>query len=262
MGFLLESFVPVKIDCSELPYMLRILIRFSISLAVVITSVSSAFAQNPDTTKPTSIDPNLLNWQNATRAHEYTIRAIRTSGVFFLDSAIVTSISGLQLGDRILHPGGDEFSKAIQNLWKQKLFSNIEIFVTKVDGDFIELEISVMERPRLGNFYIKGVKKTEQEELMGKLGLAKQTIVTENTRRNSDEVIRKYFADKGYRNLHLQILETPDTVYANSVSLTFVIDKGSKVKVNNINFYGNEMVPDLKLKKQLKGVKEVSRFTL
>ena len=53
-----------------------------------------------------------------------------------------------------------------------------------------------MERPRLGNFYFKGIKKTEEEELTGKLGLAKQTIVTENTRRNSDEVIKKYFGDK------------------------------------------------------------------
>jgi outer membrane protein insertion porin family len=57
----------------------------------------------------------LLTWQNATRSKEYTISAIKTSGVFFLDSAIVTSISGLQVGDKILHPGGDEFSKAIRN---------------------------------------------------------------------------------------------------------------------------------------------------
>jgi len=242
--------------------MLRIFIRFCVTLAVVLTSVLSVFAQNPDTTKPTSIDPNLINWQNASRAKEYTISVIKTSGVFFLDSAIVTSISGLQVGDKVLHPGGDEFSKAIQNLWKQKLFSDIEIFVTKVDGDLIEIEISVIERPRLGNFFFKGIKKTEQEELTGKLGLAKQTIVTENTRRNSDEVIRKYFADKGFRNLKLKIIEVPDTTLINSITLTFEIDKGQKVKVNNINFFGNETVSDLKLKKRLKGTKEVSRFTL
>ena len=40
------------------------------------------------------------------------------------------------------------------------------------------------------------------------------------------------------------------------------VDKGEKVKVNDINFFGNETVTDLKLKKQLKGTKEVSRFTL
>jgi len=242
--------------------MLRLLFRFCVSLAVVFTSVTYVNAQDPDTTKPTSIDPNLLAWQNATRSKEYTISAIKTSGIFFLDSAIVTSISGLQVGDKILHPGGDEFSKAIQNLWKQRLFSNIEIFVTKVQGDDIEIEISVTERPRLGSFFFKGIKKAEQEELMGKLGLAKQTIVTENTRRNSDEVIRKFYAEKGFRDIDLQVIEKPDTTFVNSISLTFVIDKGQKVKVNNINFFGNETVSDLKLKKKLKGTKEVSRFTL
>lgn len=242
--------------------MLRFFFRFCALLVVVFTSVIRANAQDPDTTKPTSVDPNLLAWQNATRSKEYTITAIKTSGVFFLDSAIVASISGLQVGDKILHPGGDEFSKAIQNLWKQRLFSNIEIFVTKVQGDDIEIEISVMERPRLGSFYFKGIKKGEQEELMGKLGLAKQTIVTENTRRNADEVIRKFYAEKGFRDIGLQVIEKEDTAFVNSISLTFVVDKGQKVKVNNINFFGNETVSDLKLKKQLKGTKEVSRFTL
>ena len=242
--------------------MLRTLFRLIFLFAVVFTSSIPVHAQVPDTTKPTSVDPNLLVWEKATRPKEYTIKAIKTSGVFFLDSAIVASISGLQVGNKVLHPGGDEFSSAIQNLWRQKLFSDIKIFVTKIQGDDIEIEISVMERPRLGNFYFKGIKKSEEEELLGKLGLAKQTIVTENTRRNSDEVIKKYYAGKGYRNLKMEIIEKTDTNFVNSISLTFKIDKGGKVKVNNINFFGNETIPDLKLKKQLKGTKEISRFTL
>lgn len=242
--------------------MLQFFFRFCVLLAVVFTSVTSIRAQESDTTKPTSVDPALLAWQNATRPKEYTLSAIKTSGVFFLDSAIVASIAGLQVGDKVLHPGGDEFAKAIQNLWKQRLFSNIEIYVTKIQGDEIEIEISVMERPRLGSFFFTGIKKAEKEELMGKIGLAKQTIVTENTRRNAEEVIRKYYAEKGYRDIGLEIVEKPDTAFVNSVSLTFNIHKGQKVKVNNINFFGNETVSDLKLKKQLKGTKEVSRFTL
>ena len=242
--------------------MQRILFRFCVLVAVVFTSVLSVNAQNPDTSKPTSIDPNLIAWQNATRPKEYIISAIKISGIHYLDSSIVTSISGIQVGDKITHPGSDNFSKAIQNLWRQRLFSNIEIFVTRIVDNEIEIEISVTERARLGNYVFKGIKKSEQEELLGKMGLAKQTIVTENTLRNSDEVIRKFYAEKGYRNLKLEIVEKEDTSYVNSVALTFDIDKGQKVKVNNINFFGNETVSDLKLKKQLKGTKEVSRITL
>jgi outer membrane protein insertion porin family len=45
-----------------------------------------------------------------------------------------------------------------------------------------------MERPRLGNYHLKGIKKSEEEELIGKIGLAKQTIVTENTRRTAERL--------------------------------------------------------------------------
>jgi len=244
--------------------MQRILKRICLLLTVVYTCLISANAQEvPDTTKkPTSVDPNLIIFRDATRPKQYTITSITTTGVFFLDSAIVASISGLQVGDKILHPGGDEFPKAIQNLWKQRLFSNVEIFVTKITGDNIDIEIHVMERPRLGNYKFKGVKKTEEEELVGKIALAKQTIVTENTRRTADEVIKKYYGEKGYLNVKVKISETPDTSYVNSIFLLIEVDKGDKVKVNNINFFGNETVSDLKLKKQLKGTKEVSRFTL
>ena len=244
--------------------MQRTLQRFCLLFTVVFTSIISAKAQNPTDTvpKPTSVDPNLLAWQNASRPKEYTIAAIKVTGVFYLDSAIVASISGLQVGDKILHPGGDEFPKAIANLWKQRLFSNVEIYVTKIDGDNIDIEIHVMERPRLGNYAFKGIKKSEEEELVGKIGLAKQTIVTENTRRTANEVIKKYYAEKGYLHLKLEIKERLDTSFVNSIFMTFIIDKGDKVKVNNINFFGNETVSDLKLKKKMKGTHEVSRLTL
>ncbi len=242
--------------------MQKFLQRVCLLLTVVLSSLISTNAQVSDTTKPTSVDPNLLAWQNASRPKEYTIRSLKVTGVFFLDTAIVASISGLQVGDKILHPGGDEFPKAIQNLWKQKLFSNVEIFVTRVEGDNIDLEINVLERPRLGNYKFKGVKKTEEEELVGKIGLAKQTIVTENTLRTADEVIKKYYGEKGYLNVKLKITQSNDTSFVNSIFLLLDVDKGDKVKVNDINFFGNETVSDLKLKKQLKGTKEVSRFTL
>ena len=244
--------------------MQRTLQRFCLLFTVVFTSIISANAQNPTDTvpKPTSVDPNLLAWQNSNRPREYTVASIKVTGVFYLDSAIVASISGLQVGDKILHPGGDQFPKAIANLWKQRLFSNVEIYVTKVDGDNIDLEIHVMERPRLGNYDFRGIKKTEEEELVGKIGLAKQTIVTENTRRTADEVIKKYYGEKGYHNLKLEIQERLDTNFVNSIFMTFIIDKGDKVKVNNINFFGNETISDLKLKKKMKGTHEVSRLTL
>ena len=44
--------------------------------------------------------------------------------------------------------------------------------------------------------------------------------------------------------------------------LTFYINKGKKVRVNQVSFYGNEEVSDLKLKKEMKGTKEMTKITL
>jgi outer membrane protein insertion porin family len=224
--------------------------------------ISAISVHAQDTTKPTSIDPKLLEWENAKIVKEYTIAGIEITGVRHLDSAIILSISGMQVGDKFNHPGEDIFAKAINNLWRQKLFSNIQIYVTKIEGSRVYVEINVQELPRLGNYKFIGVKKTEMEDLQSKIQLAKQTIISENTRRRIKEVATKYFTDKGFQNVQVTIVEKPDTSFANSNSLTIYIDKGKKVHINDIDFYGNTNVDALKLKKQMKGTKEMSKLTL
>jgi len=215
-----------------------------------------------DTTRPTSVDPNLLALENAKIAKEYTIAGIKLTGAHYLDTSIVLSIASIQVGDKVLVPGGDLFSKSIQNLWRQKLFSDIQIYITKVEGDNIWIEISVTERPRLGDFKFEGVKKSEEDDLKGKVGLVKQTIITENMRRRAVEVITKYYTDKGFKNVTVNIEEKPDSSFVNSNSIVFHVDKGKKTRVDNIFFNGNDHVSNSKLKKQMKGTKEMTKITL
>lgn len=237
--------------------MQRFLSRITVFLITALVSAHSVQAQ-----EPTSVDPKLLEWETAKIPKEYTIAEISITGIRYLDTAIVASISGLQVGDKFMHPGNDIFAKAIANLWRQKLFSNVQIFITKIVDDKVSIEINVQERPKLGNFKFVGVKKSDQEELQGKMGLAKQTIITENMRRNIIEVATKYFREKGYQNVTVRIEEQNDPAFVNSNALTIYIDKGDKIKIDNINFFGNNHIDELKLKKQLKGTKEKSRFTL
>src|SRR5215813_7809455 len=128
--------------------MQRLLLRTAIFLSLIIFSVSALHAQE-DTSKPTSVDPNLLELENAKVPKEYTIAGIALTGVHYLDTSIVLSIANIQVGDKVLIPGGDLFSKAIQSLWRQKLFSDIQIYITKRQEDNVWVELSVTERPRL-----------------------------------------------------------------------------------------------------------------
>lgn len=216
----------------------------------------------PDTTRPTSVDPKLLEWQNARIVKEYFIADVKITGIRYLDTAIVLSIANLQPGDKFVHPGAEIFGKAINNLWRQKLFSGAQVFVTRIEDDKVWVEINVQERPRLGNYKFSGIRKSEEEDLLTKLSLSKQTIITENTRREIVEKITKHYGEKGFRNVKVLIEEKPDPTFANSNFLLIRVEKGSKVLIGDVSFYGNAALDNLKLKKQLKGTKEMTRITL
>lgn len=241
--------------------MQQILLRFSAALILTVISVFQMQAQ-VDTTTPTSADPKLTAWKTSRIPKEYTVAAVNITGIRHLDTSIVYSITNINPGDKFMHPGSDIFGKSIANLWRQKLFSNVQIYVTRVDDDRVWIEVSVQERPRLGNFRFVGPKKTEAEELQTKLNLVKQTIITENTRREIVEKTTKFYTDKAYRNVTVRIEEKEDTAFANSNEIIIYVDKGGKVKIDNVRFYGNDNVDDFRLKKQLKGTKEMGKMTL
>jgi outer membrane protein insertion porin family len=246
----------------EQSIMQNFLLRISVIVMTLFVSVSAVNAQMPDTTNPTSVDPKLLEWKNSKITKEYTIADVTITGIRYLDSSIVYSISNLQPGDKFVHPGADIFAKAIAALWRQKFFSGVQVYVTKIQDDKVWIEISVVERPRLGNFKFIGIKKSEEEEILTKVNLAKQTIITENTRRQIVEQTTKFYTDKAYQNVKVRIEEKPDTTFLNSNAMLIYIDKGKKVHIDNVRFFGNSNVDGLRLKKQMKGTKEMSKATL
>jgi outer membrane protein insertion porin family len=57
-------------------------------------------------------------------------------------------ISKLNKGDKINLPG-EANANVIKDLYKQGLFDDVQLNVTKINMDTIYLEIAVVERPRL-----------------------------------------------------------------------------------------------------------------
>jgi len=147
--------------------MQRMLTPRFLLLLVTILIAGASLAQTPDTI-PTSIDPALLELIQSRTSREYTIAGIEITGTKRYDQQLLLSIIGMNVGSKVVIPGGDDFAKAINKLWSQHLFSDIEIYYTKVEGDRIWIEIAVTERPALSNFYFKGVRKSEQDELKQK----------------------------------------------------------------------------------------------
>ncbi|MDB5247062.1 MAG: outer membrane protein assembly factor YaeT precursor [Segetibacter sp.] len=225
------------------------------------TETSAQITPPTDQGNPASIDVNLENIFNQKAPRKYKVANVIVTGNQFFDAALLTSIANMNIGDEIIIPGGDNFSKAISNLWKQNYFSNVEIYITKVEGTNIYLEIAVTERPRLSTFTFKGISKSQADDLTPKVGLVRGRIITENNRRSAIEAIEKYFAEKGYRGVKTEIQEVKDAKVDNSVTMTLLVTKGNKVKISDIYFTGNT-VPSTRLEKKMKGTKEMTRLTV
>lgn len=186
---------------------------------------------------------------------EFTIAGINVNGARNFDAQAITLFSGLSVGQKVMVPG-EKISQAIKNLWKQKLFDDITISVTEVKGDKIFLSIDLVERARLSRFKFEGISKGESENIREKINLIRGSVVNENLLTNTSNIIRNYYREKGFLDAKVLIEQFPDTLVANSEFLVITIDKNSKVKIGQINFYGIDKMPEKKIRKSMKKTKE------
>ncbi|MFM1963622.1 MAG: hypothetical protein RLZZ172_2467 [Bacteroidota bacterium] len=227
----------------------------------LLTISKTGFGQS-DTVPRASVDPALMAIYNSKYPKKYTIADIQVKGNKAFDAAIVISVSGLSVGDEVTIPGGDNFAKAINKLWAQNMFTNINIYITKLEEENIWIEIDAVERPMLSDFKFRGVRKTESDELKDKVGLFKTRVVTDNMKLSAKENIIKYFTEKGFKGAEVTIEETADPASPDKVVLTFGVTKGNKVRISDVYFFGNNAATASQLKRKLKGTKETTRLTL
>ena len=185
----------------------------------------------------------------------FTIGGVTVSGVQSFDNNALRAISGLEIGKEIKVPG-DEITKAITNLWKQDLFTDIQISATEIIGDKIFLDIYIQERPRLSKFKFVGVKKGKQETLREEIKLVRGKLITQSLIESTEYKVKKYYTDKGYLNTTVNLVQEVDTLINNSIILTIKVDKGERVKIKEIFIEGNEALSDKKVRRLMKDTKQ------
>lgn len=188
----------------------------------------------------------------------YEITGISVRGNQFSDEKAIIAISGLRVGQKISLPG-PEIPQAIRSIYKQKLFSNVEIRFIKPVGDLAQIEIEVSEKPRYSKHSFKGVKKGAHEDLNELINsqLSKNSIVTDDVKENISYRIRNHYIDKGYWDCKVNIFEFKDEKKDNSVRLLIDVNKGPRLKISNVTFDGNQNIKSFKLRKQMKETKRI-----
>ena len=190
---------------------------------------------------------------------DYTIAGVTIEGAENLDEGAIRLLSGLNIGSEISVPG-EETSEALRKLWKQDLFSDVQILADRIEGDQIYLIIKIKERPRLSRFGFSGVSKSEADDIRERINLYKEKIVTENLMISTKQKVYKYYADKGFRNAQIEIKQEPDSLFKSKVRLFIDVEKNKKIRIDHIHVKGNSFFSDYQVRRTLKETKERSVF--
>lgn len=188
---------------------------------------------------------------------EFQIANIEVSGEETRSANMIIATSGLQVGERIMIPG-PEIGEAIKRLFRTGLFSDVQILETSRRAGQINLLIQVREQPRLESFEIVGPRRSERRDLRDMLPLIPGFAVTDATKSQSINIIKRYFRDKGYRFTEVDIIETQRDELRNTVRLKFDIDRGERIQIREIVFEGNDNFSDARLRRQLKTIKRTT----
>ncbi|MDE7381152.1 MAG: outer membrane protein assembly factor BamA [Muribaculaceae bacterium] len=185
----------------------------------------------------------------------YEIADITVSGVPSSDDFLVIGFSGLNVGERIEIPG-DAITNATKRFWRQNLYSRVRISVTKMVGDKVWLNIDLKQQPRMSEMKFEGVKGGEKKDLTEKLAMVPGQQITPNILARAKKIIEQYYAEKGFKNAKINILQQPDLSNKDQVYLTVVVDRNNKVKVHKIYVDGNEVLSDRRVKNAMKKTNE------
>ena len=181
----------------------------------------------------------------------YVIDSITVSGLKTYNDKTVVSYSGLRKGQVITIPG-EEISAVISKLWGLDLFSDINFYVLKVVDNKITIEIAIEELPTLSDVKIQGLKKGKKESIIEATELTSGKKLSESFLTNTKNYILNKFKKEGFLNAKVALNTIPDTIGSNSLKMVVNVDRGSRIKIKNIDFSGNEVFKNKLLRSKLK----------
>ncbi|MBQ1932781.1 MAG: POTRA domain-containing protein [Muribaculaceae bacterium] len=226
--------------------------RYRLILLLAILSGIGFSAKSQVAAVDTIYNPNVIY---TSMPRSYEIAGIKVTGADNYEDFIIIGYSGLKIGDRIEVPGED-IKMAARRFWRQALFSNVQIKVEKIAGDKVWLEFALRQQPRISSVNYVGVKKSEKEDLQERLQLMKGNQITQNIVNRATAIVKKYYADKGFKNAEVRIEQHEDISAQNEMIVDIIVDKHDKVKVNKIYIDGNEVLSDQKIQRAMKKTNE------
>ena len=128
----------------------------------------------------------------------------------------------------------------------------------------VNIIFEVKELPIIRDLQFEGLKSVPESDVLKafrekRVGVSKESIYDPVKVRNAIRVLKELLAAHGHPNATIE--ERRDEVSATSIAVTFDIKEGDRVRVVDVQFEGNQVFSDGKLRGAMKYVKEAGLIT-
>lgn len=229
---------------------------YQILAVVAMFCTPTLSAQTPEAevvSDSLKVDAPLIDYNTS---KDYIIRNIEVYGANFVNHRMLLGTAGLTEGEVITIPG-TTISNAINKIWAMRRFTDVDIQAEPI-ADSIDLHIYLTEHPQIYKWGFEGIRKGEMTTLKDKMKLKQNTELSDYILEKNSNFIRDHYIQKGFRNVTVDTRITNDTIYENAVNVTFVVNKGEKVKIEEIIFEDNTEFTDKRLRRAMKKIHQRS----
>ena len=228
-------------------------LKIFLAAIALLLGIIPGRALEPVEAQDTIYNPNVVY---TLMPKSYEIAGIKVSGLpAGSEDDYVIGYTSLSIGDKVEVPG-TAITNAVKRLYRQGLYSSVQIKAEKIVGDKVWLEICLKTQPRLSSLEFRGAKGGEIKDLKERLNMPDGYQLTPNGVARAKQIVEKYYAAKGFKNAVVKVIQQPDLSKENQVILIFDVNRANKMKVHKIYVEGNEVLSDGAVKRAMKKTNE------
>lgn len=179
----------------------------------------------------------------------YKIVGISVEGNKTADQIAIIANSGLKVNEEISIPS-EQTRNAIARIWALRIFSDVQIEIEKLVGTDAYLLIKVSEHPRLGKVIFNGNDEVGESDFNKKIIALKGQIISPQEINKISKQIKNVYEEAGFlqANITSSLIKSTDTTTKDYLDLKFEIVEGAEVKIEKIEFFGNNDIDEGDLK--------------
>ncbi|MGR3311634.1 MAG: outer membrane protein assembly factor BamA [Candidatus Brocadiales bacterium] len=173
------------------------------------------------------------------------IRKIEVKGNKRISTAAIKAATRIREGD-VYNP--EIVNRDVDAIWAMGFFDNIEVKIEEFE-DGLKLIFLLTERAVIKKIIFQGNEKLSTPRLRKIIEQKRRGHLKYYLLKLDEDKLRNLYVKKGY---HFAEIESDVEITNGDAVITFIINEGPRVHIDEIRFEGNKSIKSKKLKKQIK----------